>query len=166
MATLELLLKGYHVGGFKVGVRNREAAVTSPAVFQLLPHQMAARFYDEDLNLMNVNLYDTETWEKYGWSAYADSAFRSKFAGQANAVSANGKKSEFSDVSLEELDAYFANTLRRAKLFQDALDADSTIPPSIAFVAFGSDCDDTQDGVILYKNKQTNAWQTIFAPKS
>jgi hypothetical protein len=166
MATLELLMKGYRVGGYKVDVLNREVAMTSPAVFQLLPHQVAARFYDEDLNLMNIDLYNPETWKKYGWSAYADSAFRSKFAGQANAVSANGKKSEFANISLEELDAYFANTLRRAKLFHDALDADSSIPPSIAFFAFGSDCDNTQDGVILYKNSKTNAWQTIFAPKS
>ena len=166
MATLELLLKGYRVGGFEVDVLNREAAFTAPAVFQLLPHSNAARFYDEELNLLNVDLYDPETWKEYGWSAYADSAFRNKFKGQPNAESANGRKSEFADVSLEELDAYFTNTLRRARLFHDALNADTTVPVSVTFFAFGSDCDDTQDGAILYKNKKTGAWQTIFTPKS
>ncbi|HEY0458182.1 MAG TPA: hypothetical protein VGC97_03455 [Pyrinomonadaceae bacterium] len=165
MASLELLLKGYRVGGFEVKVLNREAAFTAPAVFQLLPHQRTARFYDENLNLLDLDLYNPETWKKYGWSAYADGAFRSKFAGQPNAVGAAGRKTEFADVSLEDLDAYFANTLKRAKLFQDALDAETTAPLSLAFFIFGSDCDNTQDGVILYRNKQTNAWQTIFTPR-
>lgn len=166
MATLELLLKGYRVGGFNINVLNRETAITSPAVFQLLPHQNTARFYDENLNLIDVDLYNPETWKKYGWSAYADNAFRNKFAGQPNATSANGRKSEFADVSLGELDAYFANTLKRTKLFHDALNADTAVPSSLAFFAFGSDCDNTQDGIILQKNNKTNLWQTIFTPKS
>jgi pimeloyl-ACP methyl ester carboxylesterase len=165
MESLALLLKGYRVGGFDINVLNREAAFTAPAVFQLLPHQTTARFYDEDLNLINIDLYNPETWKKYGWSAYADAAFRSKFKGQPNAV-ASGRKSEFADVSLDDLDAYFANTLKRTKLFHDALDADTTVPASIAFFAFGSDCDPTQDGAILVRNSKTNAWQTIFTPKS
>jgi len=165
MATLELLLKGYRVGGFNISVLNRETAITSPAVFQLLPHQNTARFYDENLNLTEIDLYNPETWKKYGWSAYADSAFRNKFSGQTNSTSANGRKSEFADVSLGDLDAYFANTLKRAKLFHDALDVDTAAPPALVFFAFGSDCDNTQDGVILHKNPKTNVWQTIFTPK-
>lgn len=166
MATLELLLKGYQVGGFNINVLNRETAITSPAVFQLLPHQNTARFYDENLNLIEVDLYNPETWKKYGWSAYSDSTFRNKFAGQPNATSVNGRKSEFADVSLDELDTYFANTLKRTKLFHDALNADTAVPSSLGFFAFGSDCDNTQDGVILHKNPKTNIWQTIFTPKS
>jgi pimeloyl-ACP methyl ester carboxylesterase len=165
MATLELLHKGYRIGGFEINVLNRETAITSPAVFQLLPHQNTARFYDENLNPLSVDLYDPETWKKYGWSAYADSAFRSKFAGQPNAAAA-GRKSEFADVSLEQLEAYFANTLKRAKLFHDALATATTVPASMTFFAFGSDCDNTQDGAILYKHAKTNTWQTIFTPKS
>jgi pimeloyl-ACP methyl ester carboxylesterase len=164
MESLALLIKGYQVGGFNINVLNREAALTAPAVFQLLPHQTTARFYDEDLNPLAVDLYNPETWKKYGWSAYADAAFRSKFAGQANAA-ASGRKSEFSDVTLDDLDAYFANTLKRTKLFHDALDADTTVPASIAFFAFGSDCDPTQDGAILVRHTKTNTWQTIFTPK-
>ena len=164
MATLELLIKGYRVGGFEIRVLGREAAMTAPSVFQLLPHQSTARFYDENLNPVEVELYDPETWKKYGWSAYADSAFRSKFAGQPNAINAAGRKSEFADVSLEDLEAYFANTLKRAKLFHEALDVSAEAPASIGFFAFGSDCDDTQDGAILVKS--ASAWQTMFTPKS
>ena len=166
MATLELLQKGYRVGGFEVRVLNRETAITAPAVFQLLPHQSTARFYDENLNPLEVDLYNPETWKKYGWSAYADAAFRAKFAGQANAVSPTGKKSEFADVTLDELEAYFANTLKRARLFHEALDVNAEVPSSLTFFAFGSDCDDTQDGAILVKNTRAAGWQTIFTPKS
>ncbi len=166
MSTLEMLIKGYRIGGFKVSVLNREVAFTSPAVFQLLPHQKTAHFFDEDLNLTSIDLYDPETWKKYGWSAYADKAFLNKFAGQPNAVNENGKKSEFADVTLDELDKYFAAVLARAKGFHEALDADTAVPPTLSFFAFGSDCDDTQDGVILHKHLKTNAWQTIFTPKT
>jgi pimeloyl-ACP methyl ester carboxylesterase len=165
MVTFGTLLKGYSLGGLKIGVLNREVAITSPAVFQLLPHQNTARFYDENLDAMSVDLYNPETWKKYGWSAYADKEFLNKFAGQPDAKNANGKKSEFADVTLDELDKYFAVVLARAKSFQDALDAATNIPSSLAFFTFGSDCDETQDGVILQKNLKTNSWQTIFTPK-
>lgn len=165
MQTLKLLLKGYSVGGFNINVLNREVAITSPAVFQLLPHQTAVRIYDEDLNPISLDLYDPATWKKYGWSAYADQTFLNKFAGQPGAVDASGKKSEFAAVSLSDLDAYFANTLARAKLFHEALDADASVPSALSFFAFGSDCDETLDGVILRKAAKTGAWQTIFTPK-
>ncbi len=165
MSSLETLLKGYHLGGFKISVLNREVAITAPAVFQILPHQKTTRFYDENLNLISVDLYDPETWKKYGWSAIADQSFRNKFAGQTRATEANGKKSEFAGVTLDELDKYFAAVLARAKSFQDALDADTAVPPALSFFAFGSDCDDTQDGAILRKYPKSEAWQTIFTPK-
>ena len=166
MATLEILLEGYHVGGFEIDALNSETAITSPAVFQLLPHQSTARFYDENLEPIEIDLYNAETWKKYGWSAFADKSFRNKFAEQPNAVDAKGKKSEFANTSLRDLDAYFVKILNRTKAFHDALDVDSAVPSSISFFAFGSDCDETQDGAIIYKNTKTNAWQTIFAPKS
>jgi Lecithin:cholesterol acyltransferase len=165
MATFGTLLRGYSLGGLKIGVLNREVAITSPAVFQLLPHQNTARFYDENLDAVSVDLYNPETWKKYGWSSYADKEFTNKFAGQPDAKNSKGKKSEFADVTLQDLDKYFAVVLARAKSFQDALDAATGIPSSLAFYSFGSDCDETQDGVILQKNSKTNAWQTIFTPK-
>ncbi|MBS1794327.1 MAG: hypothetical protein JSS81_10760 [Acidobacteria bacterium] len=165
MQTMKLLLRGYSIGGFDISVLNREVALTSPAVFQLLPHQRTARFFDEELNPLTVDLYDPETWRKYGWSAWADPAFRNKFAGQPGAVSAGGRKSEFADVPLADLDGYFVNVLNRARLFHAALDADTAVPPSLSFFAFGSDCDPTQDGAILRKSAKTGLWQTMFSAR-
>ncbi len=166
MATLDTILNGFSIGGFEIDTLGSEVAVTSPSVFQLLPHKKAARFYDENLQPIELNLYDAETWKHYGWSAFARKSFRDKFAGQVNATNSKGKKSEFADVSLSDFDAYFQNSLTRAKQFHDALDAETTVPPTLAFFAFGSDCDDTQDGAILRQNPKTNFWQTMFVPKS
>ncbi len=166
MSTLDTILNGYRIGGFEIDTLGSEVAITSPSVFQLLPHQRTAQFYDENLEPIEINLFDAETWKKYGWSAFARKSFRDKFAEQSASVDSKGRKSEFADVSLRELDEYFQNALNRAKAFHDALDAETSVPSSIAFFAFGSDCDDTQAGAILYKNRKTNAWQTIFAPKS
>ena len=166
MATLEILLKGYRIGGFEIETLSSEVAMTSPAVFQLLPHQSTARFYDENLEPLEIDLYNAETWKKYGWSAFAQKSFRDKFADQPNSIDKNGKKSEFAGVSLRELDEYFVKTLNRTKAFHDALDADSAVPASVSFFTFGSDCDETQDGVIIYKNAKSGVWQTIFTPKS
>lgn len=166
MATLDTIINGYRIGGFEVDTLSSEVAITSPSVFQLLPHKNAARFYDENLQPVDVNLYDAETWKKYGWSAFARKSFRNKFAGQINAINSKGKKSEFADVALSDLDAYFQNSLTRAKQFHDALNTETSVPPTLAFFAFGSDCDDTQDGTILRRNPKTDVWETIFLPKT
>jgi pimeloyl-ACP methyl ester carboxylesterase len=166
MQALEVVLKGYTVAGFYINNLNTEAIITAPAIFQLLPHQSTARFYDENLKPMEVDLFNPQTWKEYHWSAYASPSFLSKFAGQPNAVDKAGKKSEFADVSLADLDEYFANVLKRAKGFHAALDANTSVPPSISFFAFGSDCGETLDGAVIMKNPKTKEWQTFFTSRA
>ncbi len=166
MSTLQVFNEGYSVGGFEIDSIPKDVVITSPAVFQLLPHQATARFYDENLEPLQIDLFDPETWKKYGWSAYTDVNFRNKFSGQMLAVSKNGKKSEYAEMTLDELDRYFAAVLARAKAFHDALDADTTVPASLGFFAFGGDCDLTLDGAVVYKDAKTGVWKTLFYPKS
>lgn len=166
MQALEVVLKGYTIAGFYINNLNAEAVITAPAIFQLLPHQSTARFYDENLKLIEVDLYNPKTWKEYGWSAYANPSFLNKFAGQPNALDKSGKKSEFADVSLAELDEYFANVLKRAKGFHEALDANTSVPASVSFFAFGSDCGDTLDGALIIRNAKTKQWQTFFTSRS
>ncbi|HEY0427737.1 MAG TPA: hypothetical protein VGC76_08130 [Pyrinomonadaceae bacterium] len=166
MTALEVILKGYTIGGFYINNLNPEAVITSPAIFQLLPHQKTAKFYDENLNPLEVDLYNPETWKKYGWSAYASQSFLDKFSGQPNAIGKTGKKSEFADVTLAQLDEYFASVLYRAKRFHEALDAETAVPASISFLAFGSDCDPTLDAAIIIKNNQNNRPQTLFSARA
>lgn len=166
MEALQVLLKGYTIAGFYINNLSTESVITSPAIFQLLPHQSTARFYDENLKPLEVDLYNPQTWKKYGWSAYTKSSFLSKFAGQPNALDKAGKKSEFADVSLTDLDEYFVNVLKRAKGFHEALDANTSVPASISFFAFGSDCGDTLDGALIIKNPKTKQWQTFFSSRA
>lgn len=65
-----------------------------------------------------------------------------------------------------DLDAYFAAVLARTKAFHEALDADTAVPPSIEFFAFGGDCDLTLDGAVIYRDAKTKRWKTLFSPKS
>ncbi len=166
MQALEVLLKGYTIAGFYINNLNSEAIITSPAIFQLLPHQRTARFYDENLKPMEVDLYNPQTWKEYKWSAYTNPSFLSKFSGQPNATDKTGKKSEFADVSLAQLDEYFATVLKRADSFHEALDANTSVPSSISFFAFGSDCGDTLDGAVIMKNPKTKQWQTFFSSRA
>ncbi|MET0752242.1 MAG: hypothetical protein ABWZ66_02665, partial [Pyrinomonadaceae bacterium] len=166
MQAFEVLLKCYTIAGFYINNLNSEAIITSPAIFQLLPHQRTARFYDENLKPMEVDLYNPQTWKEYKWSAYTNPAFLNKFSGQPNAVDKAGKKSEFADVSLAQLDEYFATVLKRANGFHEALDANTSVPASISFFAFGSDCGDTLDGAVIMKNPKTKEWQTFFSSRA
>jgi pimeloyl-ACP methyl ester carboxylesterase len=166
MSTLQIFNEGYTVGGFEIDSIPKDVVLTSPAVFQLLPHQASARFYDENLEPLQIDLYDPETWKKYRWSAYTDVNFRNRFSGQIAAVGKNGRKSEYAEMTLDELDQYFTAVLSRAKAFHDAIDVDTTVPASLGFFAFGGDCDLTLDGAVVYQDAKTNAWKTIFYPKS
>ena len=169
MDALKVLLKGYSVGRFNIKGLDSQSAITAPAVFQLLPHTGTAKFYDEDLKPIEMDLYNSETWKKYAWSAYTDSAFRSKFTpGDSTAgVDSEMLRREYGEnITENELDAYFTAVLDRAKQFQRALDADTSVPASISFFAFGSDCDQTLDGIVIYKNAKTDNWETLFSPKT
>ncbi len=166
MSTLQIFNEGYRVGGFTIDNLSNTVVITSPSVFQLLPHPGTARFYDENLEPLKIDLYDVETWKKYGWSAYTDTNFRNKFSGQIAAIDKNGRKSKYADETLEDFDKYFTAVLVRAKAFQNALDADTTVPLSLGFFAFGGDCDLTLDGAVVYKDAKTNRWKTIFTSKS
>ncbi len=166
MDALKVIIEGYSVGRFSVSSLNPETIITSPAIFQLLPHPSAANFYDENLDRMDVDIYDPETWKKYRWSAYTSRTFLNKFKDQPEAVDKNGNSSEFANVSLEELDQYFENVLKRTKSFHESISVQTSVPPSLAFFAFGGDCDETQDGAVIINNQKLNRRETLFTSRS
>ncbi|HEX5705903.1 MAG TPA: hypothetical protein VFX96_01305 [Pyrinomonadaceae bacterium] len=162
------LLEGYSITeGLRRRVRllnklSREDALTVPSLFQLLPHGTESPFLDENLRaLAGVNLYDPETWRRYGWSAANDAAYRERFArggvqDEAGPPSTN---------SLAELDAYFAAALRRARRFHEALDAHAPDAPVPLFI-FGGDCEETLRAPVLRRDERLGRWQTITSARS
>ncbi|HYY41209.1 MAG TPA: hypothetical protein VE775_00670, partial [Pyrinomonadaceae bacterium] len=168
MDALATLLRGYSVNE---GLRphlplfkkfSREDIVTTPAVFQLLPHAGGARFLDENLAPLTVDLYDPATWRQYRWSALHEADFRTRYAaGQVrdeNAARPAGK--------LETLDAYLATVLARARRFHEALDVTPGTPSPVPLYAFGGDCEETLAALVITRDRKSGDWLTLTAPRT
>ena len=170
MEALSVLLEGYSVTeGLRRRVRllnklSREDVMTAPSIFQLLPHRAQARFLDENLRPLTVDLYDPEVWRRYKWSAAHDPAFREAYA---NGV-ARGQESPTKTGTLAELDAYFEAALNRARRFHEALDAPtpSADASPVKLFAFGGDCEETLAAVVITRDDKLGRWLTLTRPKS
>lgn len=125
-----------------------EDVVRSQSVFQLMPHRQAVRFLDENLKPLQIDLYDPETWKRYGWSViYSSADFRRRFGNDG------------------ELDAYLAATLRRANRFQDALDAGKNSESPVVLLAVGGDCEETLNAPLVLRDEKRNRWLTLTRPR-
>ena len=125
-----------------------EDVVRSQSVFQLMPHQQAVKFLDENLKPLPIDLYDPETWKRYGWSViYSSPDFRRRFAKDG------------------ELDAYLAATLRRAHRFQEALDAAKNSESPVVLLAVGGDCEETLNAPVVLRDEKRNRWLTLTRPR-
>ena len=124
-------------------------AFTIPSLYQLLPHAGTLTAFDENLKPLDVDIYDTKTWDEYGWSVIKDEDFTKKFtpAEQKNAK------------------AFFQTVLNRAKRFHEALDANSNAKTSVSMYLIGADCKETLDSIVIYRDKK-NEWKTIFKADS
>jgi len=168
-------------GSTVVGTRNLpfiddfrpEDVLSSPALFQLMPHQTSAHFLDENLQPVKVDLYDVETWRKYGWGAVNDPKFLGKLKDAARLTLRDkdikpiglGKDASFDDKLLAQttsaqVRAYFAATLSRAKRFGLALDAPTQKMP-IQLYAYGGNCQPTLNAVVLMHNDKKDRWITV-----
>ena len=161
------LLEGYSITeGLRRRVRllnklRREDAVSVPSIYQLLPHAATARFLDENLRELKVNLYDPQTWREYNWSPIFQADFRARYA-RGDAKDENGR---LAPRPAEELDAYLAAVLKRARRFQDALDAPSPVAPPVPLFAFGGDCEETLSAIVILRDRKTGMWRTVTQPR-
>jgi pimeloyl-ACP methyl ester carboxylesterase len=159
------LVEGYSI---TEGLRRRvpllnkltaEDVVSSPSVFQLLPHRQAVKFLDENLRPLTVDLYDQEVWKRYGWSViYSSPEFRKHYAGAAAGTDGENHKSE------DDLDAYLAATLQRARRFHEALDAVDGNSP-VPLLAIGGDCEETLSSPVIFRDPKQNRWVTLTRPR-
>jgi pimeloyl-ACP methyl ester carboxylesterase len=174
MEAFSVLLEGYSVTeGLRRRVRllnklSREDVMTVPAIYQLLPHRGQARFLDQNLRPLSVDLYDPATWRRYGWTAANDPTFREAYA---RGVSRD-EESPRRHGSLAELDAYFDAVLERARRFHEALDApagsgaDKSEAAPVKLFAFGGDCEETLAAPVLLRDEKAGRWLTLTRPKS
>lgn len=154
------LVEGYSI---TEGLRRRvsllnkltaEDVLRTPSVFQLLPHRHAVKFLDENLQPLEIDLYDAEVWKRYGWSVVHSSDFRRRYA-ESNGTNGNP----------EELDAYLAATLRRARRFHEALDSVGNSSSPVTLLAIGGDCEETLNSPIILRDQKKNRWLTLTSPR-
>ena len=154
------LIEGYSI---TEGLRRRvpllnkltaEDVVRTPSVFQLLPHRQAVKFLDENLQPVVIDLFDVEVWRRYGWSVLFSEDFRRRYP-EANGTNGNA----------EELDAYLAATLRRARRFHQALDSTDTGASPITLLAIGGDCEETLNSPVILRDENRNRWLTLIRPR-
>lgn len=150
MNALEAFYYGYTidtlVGRYGINSLDREALFTSPSAYQLLPHGKWAKFYDENLQPVKLDIYDVATWKKYGWTILSDEKIMSKY----------------SALQRRQAERFLKVVLLEAKRFHAAIDAKTVIPKSLGIYAFGSECKETLDGAIVYFDKEKNSWRTVL----
>jgi pimeloyl-ACP methyl ester carboxylesterase len=151
VSALKIILEGFsYIGGginlpFVRDISNFDV-FTIPSAYQLLPHSGSFLAFGEDLKPIKLDIYDPNTWEEYGWDVWNGQKFSKRFttAEQNNAQ------------------LYFRAVLRRAKRFQEALNANTSPTVPVSFYLMGSDCKDTQDALVLRRNEAKDKWITQF----
>jgi len=132
-----------------------EDVVRTPSVFQLMPHRQVTKFLDENLQPLQLDLYDPEVWKHYGWSViYSSPDFRRRYMSTAGT---DGH-------SEADLDVYLAATLRRAHRFHQALDAENT-NSSVSLLAIGGDCEETLNAPVVLRDEKRDRWLTLTRPR-
>jgi pimeloyl-ACP methyl ester carboxylesterase len=151
--SLRDLVDGFALLGVEVNLpflqnMSRFDVFSIPAAYELLPAPGTLKAYDQDLNPIDIDLYDPATWKKYGWSVIDDKDF--------------GK--EFSAAEQRAAKTFFSSMLARGKRFQLALDSVSEKTP-VPMYMIGSECKDTLDAMVLYQKKD-GKWDTAFKADS
>jgi pimeloyl-ACP methyl ester carboxylesterase len=131
-----------------------EDAVRAPSVFQLMPHSRSTKFLDEELKPASIDLYDPETWKRYGWSLINDPEFRKRYAREHPGKDA-----------LKDLDNYLSAVLHRAKRFHEALDSVTEETPPVVLLAIGGDCEETLNAPVVLRDEKRNRWVTLIRPR-
>ena len=135
---------------------SREDAFSGLAVFQLMPHGPTARFLNQDLQPVTIDLYDPANWKLYGWSIAHDPKYAKRFA-------KDGASSNHSEVSV--LEVHLSAILERTRRFHQALDVPIAATSPIALLAFGGDCEDTLNSPVVFYDKKKSRWVTVTSPK-
>ena len=161
------LMEGYSI---TEGLRRRipllnkltaEDAITTPAVFQLLPHRDAVKFLGENLQPVDIDLYDAAVWKKYGWSPIYDPEFRRHHPDPQERLGNNFAP----DDRPTNLDLYLEATLKRTRKFHEALDAAGPAPSPVVLLAVGGDCEETLNSPVILRDQKHNRWTTLIRPR-
>jgi len=150
--ALRSLTNGSSIGGLNINLPwiqnlSKFDIFTIPSSYQLLPAPGTMQVIDEDLEPLNVDIYDPKVWTKYGWNVINDKRF----------------VKEFTSAERRTAPAYFAAALLRAKRLHEALTALSA-DKGIEFDIIGADCKDALDTIVVRRERKSGEWKTLFKP--
>jgi pimeloyl-ACP methyl ester carboxylesterase len=141
----------------------RAMIFTAPAVYQLLPRNDTARFYDANLDPIKLDLYEVGTWKRYGWSVACDAETlarelktQTKKFGETNGRMAAEKNAAQRQI-------YLRAVLKRAADFHHAMDAPGAPPETLRLSLVGGDCEPTLAGALIVNVKGEQ--RTLFYPR-
>ena len=171
---LSVLIKGY---SFSHGLHRRikitkkltrEDALTSPAIFQLLPHAGTVNFYDQDLKKLPVDIYDPAVWHKFGWSLACEVDYRKRFVRKWQKQRPAGEPATELDehLALGDLDGYLTAVLARTRKYHQALNAPSRTKPPVGYYVFAGDCEETLQAFVIVKDEKRNRYETLTHPQA
>ena len=134
--------------GIRKGFRpmRPEVVFTMPAVYQMLPPPGAAVFADRSGAPLDLDLYDPDTWERWGWSAFSPETQR-RIARSLGDDDAALKRHN------AQLRAFLERSLKNARLFREALDAPEPEGTRVEYHAFGGDCLSTRKAAIVTRRR-------------
>jgi hypothetical protein len=170
---LSVLIKGY---SFSTGLHrrvkitsklSREDALTSPSIFELLPHAGTVTFYDQDMKPLPIDIYDPAVWHKYGWSIACDADYRKRFVQQWSKQLAptDAANESMEQRALAELDGYLAAVLRRTRKYHEALNARSNVKPPVDYYVFAGDCEETLQALVILRDEKRGRYETLTHPR-
>jgi pimeloyl-ACP methyl ester carboxylesterase len=116
-----------------------EAVFTMPAAYQGLPHPETGPFIDGTGARLDIDVYDPQVWQTYGWSSFRPDRLAALMEESEKEYGRRDGKARFEE-RVERMRAFLAAALDRAKRLHLALDAEAPEPPPLRFFAFGGDC--------------------------
>lgn len=154
VSALSSLINGFKIGGLRLDLpflqdTSKFTIFTVPTAYQLLPAPGTFTAFDENLKPLKIDIYDPKTWDEYGWNPIDDEGFSSEFRG----------------LKKDDARRFFDANLIRAKRFHEALAAAAGESGGTEFQVLGSDCRDSADAIVIYRDTKTRKWKTIFEPK-
>lgn len=123
---------------------------TIPSIYQLLPQEDSLTAFNEDLKLVKLDLYNPATWDEYDWSVWKHKNYEKRL----------------DEKERKQAIPYFRAVLRRAKDFHTAINARTRGTVPVSFYLMGSDCKETQNAIVLYRDEKNDRWVTLFKPTS
>ncbi|MGH9769262.1 MAG: esterase/lipase family protein, partial [Blastocatellia bacterium] len=140
----------------------RSMVFTTPSVYQLLPRNQAAWFFDAKLDPIKLDLYDAETWKRYRWSAAFDPELVKRALNSSIRKFGPDEGKAEAEKTLTLRASYLQSVLKRANDFHEALDAGADPPETLILHLVGGDCEATLAGALIVDVKGET--KTLFKP--